>query len=275
MTPPLFLAALPPGPAERVAYMIGVILPVVVCLGVMAFTAVAIVKACRKPTRGWIISAVAGCVAVFAMGVIMFILAVPEAARNPDFPRPPQTVKATESAEVNVETAVPSSSAAPAAEPPPKPAVSSTLTGSLIPFTIEKPAGWWVKRSQGVYDVLMSNDQAYIGVIAEDTDLGGAETVATLARERINTSATDVTMTANETVQIDGRSWIAFTAKCKVQGVPFAYQYYVYSGKVGTVQILGWMYQKGWDRDIESTRKTMQTLRLPAAVPAAPAADNP
>ena len=137
-----------------------------------------------------------------------------------------------------------------------------------MPFTIEKPAGWTVKRDQGNYDLIMSDRDVYVGVIAENVRTGSTDTLAKFARNRFETVGTEATLGSNESVTIDGHQWIAFTARAKVKDLPFAYQCYVYAGQEGAVQIMGWTFQSEWDQKSATLINAMRTVHLPA--PGAP-----
>jgi hypothetical protein len=143
-------------------------------------------------------------------------------------------------------------------------AAPETLTGKTVAYTIEKPAGWTVKRDMGSYDAVVANGVGYVGVIAEGMDVGSNETVAKFARQRFESIGADLTLGNNQPASLDGRQWISFTAKCKVQNIPFTYQTYVYSGKEGTIQVMTWSFQNQWDRQAPELGKVVQTFHFPA-----------
>jgi hypothetical protein len=138
-----------------------------------------------------------------------------------------------------------------------------TVTGNVLPFTIQVPFGWSLKRNQNDFDTIATRGSSYIGVVAEEADLGTSEVIAKLARQRIEDNGADVEMSENDSITIDGREWLQFTAKCKVSLVPIAYQFYVHSGNEGTFQIIGWTAQNLWDRDSAKLRASMLTFRFP------------
>jgi uncharacterized membrane protein len=237
------LAELPSNPAERTGYIVGIAVGVLLMMAVGVFAIVAIVKAFTKKTTGWIVAAVIGGllllipVGLTATGFIVGFKRGFEGARQ-------RSAAST---------------------------TTQTVTGKVIPFTIEVPGSWRVKRSEGAFDVLAENGNLFVGVIAEEGDLGDSATVAEFARKRIEQSATEVTLGDVEPVTFDGRPWLAFTVKCKVQKIPFAYQFYVHTGPQGTLQIMGWTWQNVWDRDAAALQKTMQTLHFPPPKEPAPA----
>ena len=108
----------------------------------------------------------------------------------------------------------------------------------------------------------------YFGVIAEDMDGGNADNLAKAARQRIKEVGSDVEMSEPEPLRIDGHDWLQFTVKCKVKMIPFHYQYYTYSGKEGSFQIIGWTAQGAGDREAAKLREPMLTFRFPHAKPA-------
>ena len=70
-----------------------------------------------------------------------------------------------------------------------------------------------------------------------------------------------------ESVIIDGRQWLQFTAKCKIQLIPFTYQFYVHTDKEGSFQIIGWTFQNLWERESAKLRESMLTFHFPPPAP--------
>jgi hypothetical protein len=101
-------------------------------------------------------------------------------------------------------------------------------------------------------------------VVAEEAQVGTADTVATLARDRLKGKATDLYWSQPQPVELDGRTWLEFVVKCRMEGIPVGYEFYVYSGSEGTFQIVGWTTQNLFERDAERLRSVMQTFRFPS-----------
>lgn len=240
------LAEVAQSDAFRVGYVIGLVLAFAAMLAVAIFGIVAIVLAFTKRTGGWI---VVGCIGGAALLGLAFLFTTGFVR---GFQRGYDNARAR-----RVE------GGAPALAP-------VRITGQVLPFTVEQPAGWHLLRKQMAYDVVLSLAEDYVGLIVEEADLGNSTKIAELARQRIGSAGSDVTCGDDESITIDGRTWVAFTVKCKVQDIPFAYQYYVYTGKEGTFQIMGWTFQNLWDRDVTKIRTVMQSFRFPPASAAAP-----
>jgi hypothetical protein len=142
---------------------------------------------------------------------------------------------------------------------------AEVITGKTIPYTIEKPAGWKVKRDLKSYDSSLTNGSGYVGVVAEKTDLGSNEVIAEFVRKRLESISTDLSFGDTQACTIDGRTWIGLTARCKVMTIPFTYQVYVHSGSEGTFQIWTWSFQNLWDSESSELNKIAQTVHLPSS----------
>ena len=226
------LADLPAEYAQRMGILMGTAVFVFFCFAFGIFTLVAIIMAVVKRTTGWIVTAivcglpVVGWLALFVLGLVLAIMG--KTGVSPG----------TNSAE--------------------------TITGKTVPYTIQKPAGWKVKRDQKSYDAELTNGTGFVGVIAEKADLGSNETAAKFIRKRFESIGTDLTLSDNQTFSLDGRTWIGFTARCKVMMIPFTYQVYVHSGKEGTFQVWEWSFQNLWDSELPGLNKIVQTVHLPS-----------
>lgn len=249
------LAAMPTDSAQRAGYIVGVIIGLLLIFGVGVFGLVSIVMAFVKRTAGWIVmGAISGVAIVVFGGTLVVALAT---GFTKGFMTGYNNARARETQAQHAET----------------------VTGKVIPFTIEKPVGWSVKRDQGTYDAILTNRSGYVGIIAEKADLGASEPLAKFARKRFESIGTDLSLSDNETVTIDGHTWIGFTARCKVDNLPFAYHCYVHSGKEGSIQLMAWTFQNQWESEAAELDRVMHTVHLPVdatahapvATPAAPA----
>ena len=232
--------------AYRTGLIVGRVLGVVAILALLAFCIFAIVKAFTKRTTGWIIAGSVSGVLFAILGVCVTVGFVRGLAQGY------QSVR-----ERSVASSIP----------------SEYVTGQVTSYGMEKPTGWVLKRKEGAYDVVLSDNSGYVGIIAEEADMGGSENVAQFARKRIASIGADVVLGENQAMAIDGHNWVAFTVKCKVENMPFAYQYYVYSGKEGTYQIMGWTFQNLWEREEVAIHRVMQSFRFHS--PTAPAQKEP
>jgi hypothetical protein len=224
-------------------------------LGIGIFGLVSIVMAFTKRTTGWIVMGSISGVGILLVGGILVVAFISGFSKG--FVKGFNNARERAAQSQQVET----------------------VTGKVIPFTIEKPVGWSVKRDQGSYDAILTNRSGYVGIIAEKADLGGNEPLAKFARKRFESIGADLTLGENETATIDGRTWIGFTARCKVDNLPFAYHCYVHSGKEGSIQLMAWTFQNQWQSEAAELDRIMHTVHLPddamapapAAAPAAPA----
>jgi hypothetical protein len=227
--------------ANHAGYIVGTVLTLVAIIAMPIFSIVAVVKAFSKKTTGWIVAgSISGAILVVFILILMTMFV---RGFIQGFERSRQSTAESSAASIQPER----------------------IIGEVFPFTIEKPAGWHLKRKQNAYDVLLNNSTDFVGVIAEEADLGGAENVAELVRKKFESQGAEVSYGDNEPIMIDGRKWIGFTVRCKIQNLPFAYQYYVYSDKEGTLQVTGWTYQNLWERESKKLREVMQTFRFPVA----------
>lgn len=141
---------------------------------------------------------------------------------------------------------------------------SHTLRGHDIAYTLQLPHDWTTKTIVEDFDTVSSYKSSYVGVVAEEAQVGTADTVATLARDRLKGKATDLYWSQPQPVELDGRTWLEFVVKCRMEGIPVGYEFYVYSGSEGTFQIVGWTTQNLFERDAERLRSVMQTFRFPS-----------
>jgi hypothetical protein len=233
------LAAIPTDPAQRAGYMVGIVIGIALFFAVAIFGIISIIMAFTKRTTGWIVmGSISGAAMLLMCGAMVVAFAT---TFTKGFMTGFNRARLSAAQKRQVET----------------------ITGKVVPFTIEKPAGWTVKRDQGAYDAVLTNGNGYVGIIAEKPDLGSNEPLANFARKRFENIGADLTLGNNETVNFDGRTWIGFTARCKVENLPFAYHCYVHSGKEGSIQIMAWSFQNQWDSVAGELDRVMHTIHLP------------
>lgn len=238
-TLPSLIAAVPDSAAGQAGYVVGLIIGVLLMLGITGFGILAVVLAFVRRTTGWIIT---GSFAGFFAVAFLIMLGV-------------GFVKGFSK---GVQSGLHSKKVS--GEP-------QSVTGKTLAYTVQVAPGWTIKRQQGDYDLLANSGGVFFSVVAEDANLGSPKRLADAARTRINTTGDDIHMSDPEPVTIDGREWLAFTVKCKVKLIPFAYQFYCYSGKEGSYQLIGWTFQNLWDSESPKLRESMQTFHFPAATP--------
>jgi hypothetical protein len=245
------LAEIPTDPAARAGYMVGIVICLALFFGLAVFGIISIIMAFTKRTTGWIVmGSISGAAILLVCGVLVVTFVT---GFTKGFMTGFNKARLSAAQKRQVET----------------------ITGKVVPFTIEKPAGWTVKRDQGAYDAVLTNGSGYVGIIAEKADLGSNEPLANFARKRFQNIGTDLTLGNNETVTFDGRTWIGFTARCKVENLPFAYHCYVHSGKEGSTQLMAWSFQNQWDSVAGELDRIMRTVHLPNDAPASAKAPAP
>ena len=81
------------------------------------------------------------------------------------------------------------------------------------------------------FDSLNNYKSLYVGVIAEESNLGSPEIIAKISRNKIKEVGTDISWTEPAPLILDGRSWLQYTVDCKFEKIPLSYQFYVYAGR--------------------------------------------
>jgi S1-C subfamily serine protease/uncharacterized membrane protein YhaH (DUF805 family) len=153
----------------------------------------------------------------------------------------------------------------------PTPPQTRTVEGTGIHYSLAIPADWTVKqkselsKEEADFDMIASHKTVYIAVLAEEPNLGDVDTVVGFSRKLVGQRGTDVRLSNVETASIDGRTWREFTAHVKVERVPFAYQFYVYTGPEGTFQLLGWTFENLFEREAPQIRQVLQSFKFPAS----------
>jgi len=231
--------------AYDMGYLIGMLMGLVILLGIAAFAVICIVKAFTKKTTGWI---VAGCIsgAVLSVPLIAFLVGVVSgfeaAGRARDSDSPDKQPSAKSSA---------------------KSSSTKIVRGRDIAYSLRIPNNWTSKRAYQDFDSLNFYRSLYVGVIAEESNLGSPQTIAKIARDKIKGVGTDIHWTEPESLSLDGRDWLQFTVDCKLEKIPISYQFYVYAGREGTFQVIGWTTQDLFNRDASRMREVMQTFQFP------------
>jgi len=231
--------------AEQIGYAVGVVIGIAFFLGIAVFAVVAIVKACTKKTTGWIVVA-----SIFGMLVLIqiplfvygFVRGFAEASRTPQRVEDDSGTSSSTSSRFDN---------------------SQTIRGRNIGYTIKIPAEWTIQRRYQDFDCLANHKTTYLGVIAEEANLGSPEIVAEIARGNLNKVASDVQWSDPKPVMLDGRTWLEFTVNCRVEKIPFFYQYYVYAGPEGTFQILSWTMQNLASKEGDRMIEISETFRFP------------
>jgi hypothetical protein len=139
-----------------------------------------------------------------------------------------------------------------------------SIQGLNLHYMIEAPPGWIVRRQVQDFDLMMNRGSVYLGVIAEEANVGSSEAIAEIARARIQENGANIEWTDPEPLVLDGRNWLQFTVNCTVKKIPLSYRFYTYAGEEGTFQIIGWTAQSLAEKYRGEMMKAMQTFRFPA-----------
>ncbi len=142
---------------------------------------------------------------------------------------------------------------------------SHLVRGSSPAFTLALPASWTIKNtpSDDSDTVLATYKSLSIRLIAEQAQVGTADTIAGVVRKQLKEHATDLLWSDPQPFMLDGRRWLEFVAKCRVGPEHVGYQFYVYSGPEGTYQIIAWTSHSTFDRDADVMRTVMRTFQFP------------
>jgi len=233
---------------EIIGSAVGVLLGLAMFLGLLVLAVVCIVKAFTKRTKGWII---AGCVSGIVLSIPIFLILTGFVT---GFVNGFQRARHSRDS-VRYSADPPASSL--------KSEATQLVRGRDIAYSLHIPTTWRIKRAVQDFDTLSSYKSLYIGVIAEEANLGSPETIAEIARDKIKEAGTDITWSAPAPLVLDGRSWLEFTVECKVDKIPLSYQFYVYAGREGTFQVVGWTTQNLFSRDASLMRQVMQQFHFP------------
>jgi hypothetical protein len=137
------------------------------------------------------------------------------------------------------------------------------ISGRELACSIRIPADWIQKPASGDYAMIVSRDVIFVGVIAEEGDLGSPQTLVTLAQKRLAENATDVETGEARSMELDGRRWLQFSAKCAMDQQRYAFQFYVYAGPEGSYQVVGWALEELFDANADELRRVMRTFEFP------------
>ena len=145
--------------------VIGRYLGMAIMIGMVVFAGVAILQAIRKRTKGWIITAsIAG--SLVSLPVILGL--------GIGFMRGFRRAMDHQSAVANNETPGIPASAGP-----------ELVTGKALPYHIAFPSGWTVKEQHQSFDTLAMSKNLYVGVSAEEVDIGSSAVAAKIALKKV------------------------------------------------------------------------------------------
>jgi hypothetical protein len=145
--------------------------------------------------------------------------------------------------------------------------LTQTVHGQHVAYSLSLPPNWKT-QSVTVSDVdnlSATFGAANIAVMVQESKVGTPEDAATSAMALLKLTATEIQSSKPERFLLDGRPWLRFVVRCRVEQAPVGYQYYVYSGAEGTYQIIAWTELASFERVVEPFRAIMNTFRFPAA----------
>ena len=171
---------------------------------------------------------------------------------------------------------------APEAEPAPTPAIeqitvsqetfepatnalTQTAHGQQVGYTLKLPAGWTTQSvaMDGVDNLSASCSNLNVAVVVQESKLSTSSEATADALSSLKASATEFFSSKPEKIVLDGRPWVKFVVKCRIEQTSMGYQYYVYSGVEGTYQIVAWTELPNFERDLRLMRTIMHTFRFP------------
>jgi hypothetical protein len=101
-------------------------------------------------------------------------------------------------------------------------------------------SSWKVQSSGfGRFVLAHSSDQLYAGVITEALTFP-LDSLSDIALANMKREGPDAKVTFRGKVLVNGKEMIQMNVDATVQGMPFSYQNYYYSGKAGSFQIMTW-----------------------------------
>ena len=120
-----------------------------------------------------------------------------------------------------------------------------------------------MERSIYAYNLLAGCHNLKVGVIAQKGQLGTREDVLHFAQNGIRQKATNVQFNEISTVIIDRHSWLHFTARFQLKGIPYVQEYHVYVGPEGTFQLVGWTWGNYSEQDEGTIHDVPMTFQFP------------
>lgn len=148
------------------------------------------------------------------------------------------------------------------------------VTGTKLPYKITMPAVWKTFWSKPDLDLGMHDGAGlYVGIVT-DNSVGTAIDAVNRTRERLKTKGRNVKFSELVPVQIDGRTWLRFTAQWQREISPLDEvheQLNVYSGPEGVFEIVGWRGEAFHQRDEERLSEIAASFRFPPRLQTSPA----
>jgi hypothetical protein len=116
----------------------------------------------------------------------------------------------------------PRSHAIPAVTPPGTP---QSVCGHHLSYTLQLPSSWTAKKtgSDDVDTLWASHANMNIRVIAEEAKVGTSARAAASACELLKEHSTDISWSEPRPLKLDGRTWLGFVLKCRIDQTPFGY----------------------------------------------------
>ena len=213
-------------------------------LGLFIFMGFVVVRALTRKTVGWIMASTVCGLFLLAPGLLLVTAAImgglePKPSHPTLSPHAPLTSPTSSSPQ--------------------------TVRGSEISYHLTLPADWNIEQPTNAFDILATHRQCTVGVIAEEASMGTSDAILNIAQKNLQRTATTIQLSDPSTIQIDGRNWLTFTARCQIKTIACTYQFCVYSGPEGTFQIAGWTTQNQYERNAKAMRDIALTFRFPVA----------
>lgn len=141
-----------------------------------------------------------------------------------------------------------------------------TVSGAQVGYDVAYDANRWStkKNEDGVlseYDFVHKDGDVYALVIPEKLSLS-LEDLKKVALENAKDVSADVTVVSEETKKINGKDILAIKFTATVQGIPFVYYGYLYSGDNQTVQFMSYTSKNLADQYAADIEKLLDGLTI-------------
>lgn len=115
-----------------------------------------------------------------------------------------------------------------------------SISGNVLPCRLNLLGDWKEFTQKGNFDTFYGiRGVAFIGVIAEETEMETAMVAKVSERWLRKVSSVEPIFSNGGTTQIDGRDWMTFQVAAVIDGLKVRYIFSVYGGPEGTFQVIG------------------------------------
>lgn len=203
----------------------------------------AVLQACVRRTRGWIVIGGLGGTLLLTLVVLLGIPVVTGFRRGLAHQRAMKSRAVVDLSQV-----------------------SQTVEGRASGYKIVLPPGWTPAHGSPGYDVTSQRGALHVAVVVGPS-VGTPIEIANEERDRVRKAMPDATFGDMASVQIDGRFWLQFPAQGhrSTNGQENQCQLYVYSGPEGMFRIVGWREGPASELDESVVRDIATSFRFPSS----------